>query len=321
MAATKYSYPFDAFGTDYTPPTHKVNSDRLSEEIRASSIPVAFDFVGTADNVCDIWFKDALAGADIATLNGIVAAHTGEPIDGPPQVVRLLGPIDRPDDKAVVVVSPSRDGWMTWFTSRGDDTAAPPGRGGGPALDLIFSGPGEQTQDVQFTECVEIHDGEVWYTPVANWTPDDDLSVSVVLPATVPTPNPSATGNCNIVVTGGAYDVIVPAAGDGTHDVDLATAVPVPASGAGYWDCDYDTGVITASSEPGHAQYHLLTGGLEMFFLRHIACGHPLGSFEIDVYKAEWVHPTWSLRLSVKRATAGAGRITGWVMLFRPGAE
>lgn len=234
--------------------------------------------------------------------------------------VRLIGPIDRPDYKAVVVVSPSRDGWMTWFTSRGDDPASPPGRAKGPKLDLSFIGPDTKTVEIRFTECIEIHDGEVWYMPVASWTPDDEFSVSVILPATIATPNVSNTGNCNLMPVG-PYDVILPAAGDGSHDVDFAQAVPVPASEAGFWDCDYDTGITTPSATPGKARYHLLTGELEMFFLRNVACGHPLGSFEIDVYKAEWVHPSWKVRLTVLRTTAGPGRITGWLMVFRPGAE
>jgi hypothetical protein len=85
----------------------------------------------------------------------------------------------------------------------------------------------------------------------------------VIAPATPVTASGGGnTGNCNLVDPGvGAAILIVPAAGNGTHNVDLSTAIPVPALGAGYYSCtdpDFGLGVITAGA-PGTSAYNLFT--------------------------------------------------------------
>jgi len=75
MASTKYTY---AILTDF--PYQKVDTDRLIEEIGDSSITIALDFIGTGSGDCDIWFKAALSESEETTLDGIVAAHSGEPL-------------------------------------------------------------------------------------------------------------------------------------------------------------------------------------------------------------------------------------------------
>jgi len=72
MAATKYAY---SVSTDF--PNAKVNIDSLTDEIQASTITVALDYINVAGDDCDIWFKAAITGAEETTLDGIVAAHTG----------------------------------------------------------------------------------------------------------------------------------------------------------------------------------------------------------------------------------------------------
>jgi hypothetical protein len=72
---TKYTYSIQ---NDF--PNHKVAPDRLAKEIQASSIVTALDYIATFGDDCDIWFKDPLAPTDKATLDGIVAAHSGEPL-------------------------------------------------------------------------------------------------------------------------------------------------------------------------------------------------------------------------------------------------
>lgn len=88
----------------------------------------------------------------------------------------------------------------------------------------------------------------------------DYMDFKVRAPASVATVNGTNEGNCNLVDLGG-YKLIVPAAGDGTHDIAEAAKVPLPASAAdGYWDWDMpDTGRGTLSpGSPGAAQYNLL---------------------------------------------------------------
>jgi len=76
MAATKYTYSISG---DF--PNAKVATDKLSDQIEASSIATALDCINTHGDDCDIWFEDALSGADQTTLDGVVAAHDGEPYE------------------------------------------------------------------------------------------------------------------------------------------------------------------------------------------------------------------------------------------------
>lgn len=75
MAATKYTYSVSG---DF--PNQKVDVNRLSVEIRDSAIVTALDYVDVSDDVCDIWFKDELSVGDQTVLDGVVAAHSGEPL-------------------------------------------------------------------------------------------------------------------------------------------------------------------------------------------------------------------------------------------------
>ena len=75
MAATKYTY---SISTDF--PNGVVATDRLTVEIQDSTIITALDYINTSGDDCDIWFKAAISAGDETTLNGIVAAHSGEPL-------------------------------------------------------------------------------------------------------------------------------------------------------------------------------------------------------------------------------------------------
>jgi len=84
MAKTKYTYVV----TDF--PNDKVAPERLTDEIGESSISVSLDHIfvhytgRVVQTTCDIWFEDTLTSVQQTTLDGVVAAHTGEPI--PPAV-------------------------------------------------------------------------------------------------------------------------------------------------------------------------------------------------------------------------------------------
>lgn len=231
MAATTYSYLIST-GTA----NGKVASGALALEISQSSIVTALDYIGvdvSADNV-DVAMKDALSGTDEETLDGLLSAHTGVPLadpttaDGVP-VVKIDGPSDPRDKKPVVVISPATEGYKTWLCGRGDDLGPPVVRGGGDQFRLDFIAanvPETKVAEFGFAEPVEIHDGQVQWSPKADWGADDEFSLGVRIPATVVTPNGSTAGNCNVVDTGQGYSVIIPAAGDGTHDVDFGNRLP-----------------------------------------------------------------------------------------------
>jgi hypothetical protein len=111
MAATKYSYLItSAF------PNQKVNSDSLRDEIEASAILTALDAINInpedESGYCAIWFVDALSGGDETLLNGIVAAHQGEP----PVTVQFQAPSKLIMDSKVVTED------QTWETMGGTVT-------------------------------------------------------------------------------------------------------------------------------------------------------------------------------------------------------
>lgn len=323
-----YTYTFSvANDTRYG----KVDRDKLEDELTADHvITETLETVSVTGDDLDVTYANQLPSTPVdheQHLSNIVTMHDGKPAVPLPEPVRIYtGPNTpapaEPDGKEVVVVSPSTEGWMTWFTGAGDNlNPTPPatGRGQGNAINVTLTEPGTETLDLNFLEPVELHDGEVWYSPVDQWTNDDTFSFSAYMPATVTTPN-AGLGNVNLVNLGG-YNLIVPSStNNGSHDVDLEQAVPVPAQdpGDGYWDADAETNAITANTGTG-GNWMLFDVPIESFFLKRIPMGNPLGKFEIDAYKAEWISSRWTLRFIVERTTAGTGtfRVGGWLMLFR----
>lgn len=83
MAQTKYTY---SVATDTLNAALSVNA--LQEEVRASAIVIAIDFINSLGDVLDVYMKDALGAGDETILDGIIAAHTGVPI--PDDVVQKV---------------------------------------------------------------------------------------------------------------------------------------------------------------------------------------------------------------------------------------
>lgn len=336
MASTKYTYSIQ---NDF--PNHAVASDRLLSEIRASAIITAVDYINTSGDDCDIWFKDALSAGDETILDGLVAIHSGEPL--PSNVpIPITTPVTTPegtalfsldsprevDKKPVMVNSPATEGTFTWLSSRGDDLSPTPpasGRGTGNQAFLSFSAPDTKEVELQFCEPVELHDGHVSWK--GEWGFEDSWGLSVRMPATVATPNVGNTGNCNLVDTGYGFNIVVPAAGDGAYDIDLDQAVPIPdgynsktGQGAGYWNVEQYWSEEITPNVAGQGAFNLYDAALEMFFCKNMDCGNPLGIWDLDAYKAEWVSKKWKLCFHATRVTSGAGKIGGYFMIFRPGA-
>lgn len=90
---TKYTY---SLASDF--PASGINSARMVDDVASSSIVTAIDRIDTSGDVVDIWFKDALSAADKTTLDndatgpsgGLIAAHTGEPLDSAPAEVVVV---------------------------------------------------------------------------------------------------------------------------------------------------------------------------------------------------------------------------------------
>ncbi len=282
------------------------------------------------DDGADVWtgdrdhlFSSSVDADDYADWAAAfpTSVSVSAPDDAVAQIKGLRGlaasPVEE-DGKPTVVISPAQTGWGTWFTSHGDDLSPTPpasGRGDGAKIEVAFAIAETKETVFQWSEPVQIHDGELNWDP-ADWDHNDEVSFSLKMPASVATANAGA-GNCNLVNLGG-YNLIVPAAGDGSHDVDLAQVVPLLSrSSTGYWDADRSTGAVAPSATPGAAGFNLLDIPIESFLIKNLSLGNPLGQFSIDAYKAEWISDRAQGCLKVVRSSTGAGTLSAWVMCFR----
>jgi len=81
----KYSFPIsDTLN-------NKVDSDSLVSEIRASSVAVALDYVGTANNELEVWMKGVLSIEEEATLFIVVSNHKGVSVSSETIKTQLFG--------------------------------------------------------------------------------------------------------------------------------------------------------------------------------------------------------------------------------------
>jgi hypothetical protein len=306
----------------------KCDTDRLDEEIRNSAIVTALDGVQLVGDAVTIDFKADLSAGDETILHGdttgpaggLVGTHSGEPLpdpltaDGIPKV-HLDSP-EEIDGKLLVTPTPSPGkGWKTYYTSAGDHVTN--GRGKGDELSLDMAGGGDTlVADITFNEPTFMHDGQITWNP-AEFSHTDSFSVSLIMPATPLTSTPG-TGNCNLAPVGAGINIIVPAAGDGSHTLDLATAVPIPSTAqTGYFDADMTTGVLSFSSTPGNAKFNLFDFQIQTFFIPKIVMGNPRGVFDVDAYQSEWVSHHWSIRMECTKNSAGTANVCGWVMVYR----
>lgn len=85
MAQTKYTYSIAGDTANGI-----LAAGALKEEIGSSSIITALDYISSLGDVLDVYMKDALSTGDKTTLDGVVAAHEGVPLEGPPQIVDLF---------------------------------------------------------------------------------------------------------------------------------------------------------------------------------------------------------------------------------------
>lgn len=227
------------------------------------------------------------------------------------------------DKKPIVTISPATEGFVTWITGAGDDSNASwpaSGRGTGQPFVLIFSGsevPCTKTLEFDFIEPVEIHDGQVAWKQPNNWSSQDTFSLGLRIPSSSVSLNTSSLGNCNKVPVGPGMNIIVPAAGDGQYDLIEACPVQDKQGQGAYWDNDYNSGVVTPNPVPGAGKWNLFDFEVTGWLIKNIPMTHPMGVFDIDVYKTEYFHPSWYLMWAVTKNTPGDGEVSGWIFCFR----
>lgn len=325
MAQTTYNYPYSAFGSALTPPSHKVDPDRLTLEIRTSAIITALDFITTNDltSNCAIVFKDALSVGDQAILDTIVADHSGLPLpNNIPQPVQLYSGEGEPAPTAsgVPVTLPNMFpiGVVLDLVGAADDAVA--GRGEGAEFKLQGPANGADVSlEFQFNDWVTFAGGGMNYS---GGLFGDNVDMSISAPATPVTPTPG-TGNCNLIDPGiGAAILLVPAPGNGAFTVNLANAVPVPAPGnVGFYEWsepDTGKGVVTVGA-PGASTYNLFAAALPLS--RYVTKMPLLDSRSVNLtipaIKPTKVLPQWKSRVTLRTASQSQAKFTWYLVTAR----
>lgn len=296
-------------------PAAKVSSDRLTREIQDSDITVALDGITTAGDACAIIFKAALSGGEETTLNGLVAAHSGEPLpdntllkvkeytsEGVPAPVAA-------DGKPFVLPNSFPGEVLVNFTGTSDQLS-PPKRFAGGLFSLQQVGVGETSLELDFLDGVFLAGGHVDWDG-GSW--GSTVYMELVAPAsTVKDPASPGTGNCNVVPTGiPGLNIIVPAAGNGAKDIDVP--IPIPANDDetnaqnGYWTYSEPwIGKGTVSPSPGTGKYNLFTAPLELAHFAKLHLFLPTGQRDMiaPAIKPKWILPEWKMKVLISNTDA-----------------
>lgn len=174
-------------------PNQKVDIDKLSREIRTSTITHALDYINTTPSLCDIWFKEALTVIDAtSTLPTIVAAHDGVPEE---EVIPKT-----PDGVPIIRADSRPLSTETYFTAVGDSTAI----GDGEVLMWDFSNDdneyinsdfipsGFKAKKITLTFCCPVYlkDGSIYFFD-APW--GSYISMFIGIPGGSYYPNPAGS--------------------------------------------------------------------------------------------------------------------------------
>lgn len=300
-----YVYPLTAF-------PNGLSSARFDAEVRASAIETALDRIDTATTTSTVWFKAELSAGDVTLLDALVATHSGLPLPSDVVQVSLTGP--KTSDGKNVFINSSFPGGVFFYLAGAGDSATVRGAGAPFSASVEGADPSDPTPiEFGFLDGVYTAGGSVYWN---NGNQGDHISLELVIPATpAPTSTPG-TGNCNQVPLGGGAMLLVPAAGNGSHTVDLATAVPVPAFAeetgvaTGYWDYSdpwTGKGAITPGA-PGASKWNLLNFAPPpvRFINKFQLVGSGSERIEPQI-KPKWILPQWKFRAVIH----SAGRATG----------
>jgi len=199
-------------------------------------------------------------------------------------------PRDYDGKDKVQPVTLSTNQWHYWHSI--GDTAST--LRAGEQFKLSRSTDGDSDVSWQYRDPVWMAGGELIYQGA---TIGDHVSFCVFAPATPVTASAGGnTGNCNVY-----YGVIVPAAGNGAYNVDLAEAYPVPTPASdGYWDYALPAnmqfgGTITTSATPGAASYHLIAQRFDLtrFVAKELLLGTGKTTYEPQNINASLCLPEW----------------------------
>jgi len=161
-----------------------VNTTGLTNEITASDITIALDYMNTDADDCEIWFKTELSTPEQTTLGEIMSAHTAVVVNTDPPTMDDGRPIVRADTRpldtstyftmAGDTASGIGDGkHLQWDFSNDDDTAA---------CDYYTTPDGYKTKHIELTfiDPIYLKDGALYFFDVP-WGAYCDMQV--VIPA------------------------------------------------------------------------------------------------------------------------------------------
>ena len=285
-------------------PNHVVATDRLSKEIRESAIQAALDGINTGGDNCTVMLKANISG-DKTKLDGLVAAHSGEPLPSESVSVTV-------ENKPIVRPNIYPDGYGFYACGVGDDIEHEMVGGG---TECYCKSTTTETKAVEF-QFIDKHymfgGGVHWKGAVAG----DRVSILLYAPATPVVENITNTGNCNLVDIGAGPALIVPAAGDGAYDVDLSEASPVPSpDNTGYFDWSAGFtgwGTVSVSTTPGAANFHLFSVDivLTQYINRVYIIGEDSDEFDVGSTAPAEVCPQWVYKVTVHNSTEKTLEVT-----------
>ena len=213
------------------------------------------------------------------------------------------------DGKQIILSSLYPPGVTLYIAGAGDDAVL--GRGKGPSFAIASNGVmGAAKTDVvtwSFNDyCFMSGGGESHENGVVG----DSCDFTINAPASTVVPNPSGKGAATL----GPGGVIIPAAGNGTHDV--VKSVPVPSS-TGLWTWSSpDTGLgVVAPYDPAATllypdgnvnsdRYHLMTVAvpLNKFMASLPLVGSHAQTFLVPAIKPQKVLPQWQFSVTVRNS-------------------
>lgn len=220
----------------------------------------------------------------------------------------------RTEDGRPIIIPVRFRGNVTPFFAGSSDSSS--GRGAGPIFLIRWNNPPSELEVKEelfsFSDWVYLAKGHIHWQ---NAGPGDYAGISLEAPATTVVANTGA-GNCNLVPTGMGFNVIVAAAGDGSHD--YSDPVPVPAFGPngkpnGNWtwsEPNTGKGTVTFVGD-GKSPYNLFDARL---VLTHWIKKLPLIGDGMQVLhpegKAKKILPQWEFKATVQNKSLSALRVT-----------
>lgn len=298
--------------------TKVVNIDRLSKEIRDSSIKMAFDFISVVGESVEIHFKSELDTADQSVLDGLVASHTPTPLTAESIPVILDTPKNQ-DGRQIGQSTPRVIGTYTVFAGQDDDHLDPTKVGGANTQQLnghhLEGDPLTKAIYADFNTIINttyLHEGFLaWYQ-----ARNDRVSFELV-PKTTPYTVQAGTA----FMLYGGYLVIPVPAGYGNVSVNINDMVLVQCVAnefgnkpAGYWNATFNSSTklfenITPALD-GKGNFNIF--GAEVVLGRFASRVSLLGDSSIPFMSTDVTQLGHNMRVKIVEETVGADHEWYW---------